>query len=341
MARALARRGHSVTVLCYGHGLGAADSEYKVVRSRNVPGYQNMRAGPDFIKPLLDLNLAKRLAKMTPDVIHVHNYEAPLIGVWAQRWHGIPMVYSAHNTMRDELHTYFRTRPVRSVAHLVGRFLDRSIPRMADHAIAISNDTVSFLKKMGCKEVSYIPPGVDLSEFPDVTPADLPPGPWVIYTGNPDQYQELDVLVEAMRQVPKARLLLVSAASLDDWKNKGLPGLLCETTNDFSRVRALMAAADIAALPRSVCRGFPIKLLNYLAMGLPTVAAIGSAPHMPGMMLTPNRNPQAMSRAIQELLDDPYQRKKLSKLGREYVAAHCTWQSRAWELERLYHRLVQ
>ena len=61
MARALARRGHEVTVVCYGHGEGEVDSNYRVVRTPRVPGYNNLRAGPDWVKPGLDIALGVRL----------------------------------------------------------------------------------------------------------------------------------------------------------------------------------------------------------------------------------------------------------------------------------------
>ena len=78
LARALARRGHDVTVACYAHGLGEADASYRVVRTPPVPGYCSLRAGPDLIKPWLDLALAVRLAGLSADLVHAHNYEAPL-----------------------------------------------------------------------------------------------------------------------------------------------------------------------------------------------------------------------------------------------------------------------
>ena len=335
MARALARRGHDVTVACYAHGVGQPDPALRLVRTPRVPGYDNLRAGPDLVKPFLDLALAARLGRLRADVIHAHNYEAPVAGYLARLRTGTPVVYNAHNTMGEELHTYFEGRVARGLARRVGRLLDRTVPRMAEHALAINPAAVDTLRGLGCAAVSFVPPGIDLDEFPPVAPAPLPAGPWVVYAGNPDRYQDLDVLVDAMRAVPQARLLLVSASPLDAWRG-AVPGLLLRQTSDFAEVRALMAAATVAALPRTTCSGYPIKLLNYLAMGLPTVAAAGSAQPLPGVISVPDRDPSAMAAAIRDLLADPPAAADLGAQARGHVARHCTWDARAADLERVY-----
>jgi len=336
MARALARRGHTVTVACYAHGLGEADADYGMVRTPRIPGYAKLRAGPDLIKPALDLALAVRISQVPADVVHAHNYEASLAAVMSRRRTGVPVVYGAHNTMSEELHTYFQTAAARHIARRVGHLMDRTIPRMADHALALSPVGADTLAGLGCRSVSAVAPGVDMDDLRCAEPEVLPGGPWVVYAGNPDRYQDLDVLIEAMRRVPEAGLLLVSASSLDDWVDCGLPRLRCITTTDFQRVKALMAGAQLAALPRAVCSGYPIKLLNYLGLGLPTVAAAGSAQALPGVIAVPNRDADAMAAAIRGLLQNTETRTALSIRARAHVARECTWEARAKELEGVY-----
>lgn len=336
MARALARRGHRVTVACYAHGSTASDPGVEVVRTPAIPGYGNLRAGPDLIKPVLDLALAGVLARLDADVVHAHNYEAPLAAALAQRVRPTPMVYSAHNTMGEELHTYFQRPLARRMARRFGGLLDATVPRLSDHAIAINPKTAPFLTRMGCQKVSVVPPGIDPEELPHTAPAMLPPGPWVVYAGNPDAYQDLDVLMAAMMRVPEVGLLMVSASPLTAFRRLGLPRLHCVQTEDFSVVRAHLAAADLAVLPRTVCSGFPIKLLNYLGMGLPTVAAAGTALPMPGVVSVPDHNPAAMAAAIASLLRDSPRHAALSSAARAHVLTHCTWDARGAELEKVY-----
>jgi len=327
-------------VACYGHGEGEADSEYTVVRTPKLPGYNNLRAGPDLVKPGLDVALAAQIARIPADIVHAHNYEAPLAAVVARRRTRVPVVYGAHNTMSEELHTYFEGRTARRVARRVGRLMDRTIPRMADHALALTPGGAETLRGLGCRYVDCVAPGVDMDDLAVAEVEVIPGGPWVVYAGNPDHYQDLDVLIDAMRQVPGAGLMLISAAPLDDWASCELARIRCIQTSDFQRVKSLLRGAAVAALPRTVCSGYPIKLLNYLGLGLPTVAAQGSAQELPGVVAVPDRDPGAMAAAIRVLLQHDARRAALGARAREHIAKHCTWDARAQELEGVYAEVL-
>jgi glycosyltransferase involved in cell wall biosynthesis len=336
MARALGRRGHEVTVVCYGHGQGEVDSEYSVVRTPRVPGYSNLRAGPDIVKPFLNLALAQRIAGIPADIVHAHNYEAPIAAALVKRFTGTPLVYSAHNTMVEELPTYFSQPLTKRLAGRLGQWLDRKVPALSDHAVALSSGTAQALVELGCERVSTVLPGVDIGELEGVVPANLPAGPWVVYAGNPDQYQDLHILVEAMHKIPEAGLLLVSASPLEEFMDCGLPRVKCVQTTDFELVKSLISASVVAALPRTVCSGYPIKLLNYLGLGIPTVAAEGSARNLPGVIAVPNGDADAMAHEIRTLIGDKERCSVLGARAREHVRTACTWDSRARELESVY-----
>jgi glycosyltransferase involved in cell wall biosynthesis len=222
----------------------------------------------------------------------------------------------------------------------VGRWLDATIPKRADHAVVLNAAAVETLEGFGCRNVSLVPPGLDASDLEGVQAAELGPGPWVVYAGNPDRYQDLDVLVEAMRLLPDVGLLMVSASPLDDWKDCGLKRLQLVQTGDFERVKALVAAADVAAIPRTVCSGYPIKLLNSLGLGVPTVVAAGSSQPLPGVIEVPNGDAPEMAKAIASLVGDPERLIELGASARAHIREHCTWDARARELEGIYRRVV-
>lgn len=352
MASALARRGHRVTLVCYGFGDGEWDP---LIDVRGVPvpsGYRNLRAGPDWVKPLLDVRLMRLLCRLAPeaDLIHAHNYEAPLAAYMARRLHGTPVVYNNHNTMSEELHQYFDSRVVRMLARGIGWGLDQGIPRHADACVAISKTAEPVLRKLGCREVQHIPPGVDLKDFDggdrEAARAELSLGDrvWVTYAGNPDSYQDLDVLVDAVAQDDELGLLMISASELDivESQASGIPEerkrfIRAET---WEKTRFLLSAGDIAALPRSVCTGYPIKLLNYLGLGLPVVCAEGSAQPSRGTVTVPNRDVDAMWRALRQLASNENERLQLGREGRAWVVECCSWDARAVELEALYEKIM-
>ena len=354
MSRALGRRGHDVVVACYGHGdLGerVEDAEFRVVRTPRVPGYRRLRAGPDWVKPWLDLALVGVLARLMRDahLVHAHNYEAPLAAYLARAASPCPIVYNNHNTLGEELPQYFEGVGLQRAAGWAGRVLDRQIPRRADAAIAISEKAAPALEELGCKRVHYVPPGVD--------PEDLEGGrrgatrvqwglegrPWVVYAGNPDAYQDLSLLMSAMERVDHAGLLMVSASDLGTWK------AACRLPPERRRIvqagswaatRDLLAAADVAALPRTQCTGFPIKLLNTLGMGLPTVCSSGSWQRFPGAVAVENGDVGGFARELTSLCQENERRSVLGVKAREHIRRECSWDARARELEGVYESVL-
>jgi len=352
MSKALVDRGHRVTVACYGHGEGVIPEGVEVARVPKPPGYNNLRAGPDWVKPFLDAGLAGVLSRLgrRVDLVHAHNYEAPLAAYIARALTGVPVVYNNHNTMAEELHRYFEHPLARAMANQVGRVMDRQIPRRADACVAISPAAVSVLHELGCERVHSIPPGVDLRDFDGVRPerarANLALGDrlWVVYAGNPDPYQDLEHLIDAMLQVPELGLLMVSASDLSQWEKRAaaLPPERKRfvVRKNWDQVRDIVAAADIAALPRTVCTGYPIKLLNYLGLGKPTVCAQGSSQDLPGVVTVPNADPAAFAAALLDLAQDTPRRERLSLQAAQGIARTCTWDVRAQALEQLYEGLL-
>ena len=240
--------------------------------------------------------------------------------------------------MGEELHTYFEGRRVRRWAKRIGRGLDRTVPRLADHALAISEPGVESLRALGCAEVSYVPPGVDPDELPETRPAPLPPGPWVVYAGNPDRYQDLDVLIEAMRDVPQAGLLMVSAAPLDDWADCGLPRLKLVQTDSFDEVRATRGEQRGRTSTDRLLR-LPDQVAQLPRDGVADGCGSGVG-ETPGVVAVPNHDPGAMAAALRSLLEDTPRRRRVGAAARTHVLSACTWDARAGELESVYWKVL-
>jgi len=254
--------------------------------------------------------------------------------------------------MEEELPTYLSSRLAKAAARRGGWAVDHLVPRLAVANVAISKNAVSALRRVGARRVTHLPPGIDLG---DLRGADAPRAvqrwglddrPWVVYTGNADPYQDLGVWFRAMALVPGAGLLMVSGSPLPTWRRLAselrlAPGRvrLVQSTRLSDHLDAL-AVATVAVLPRSQCAGFPIKLLNYLGMGVPTVAARGSAQAMGGVVPFDNDDPRDMARAIRTLLDQAGARRALGEAGRTEVEERWTWDAVALRLEELYRALL-
>ena len=147
-----------------------------------------------------------------------------------------------------------------------------------------------------------------------------------------------------MSEDPELGLLMISASDwgvLESQASKipdGRKRFLRAKT--WERTRFLISAGDIAALPRSVCTGYPIKLLNYLGLGLPVVCAEGSSQPSEGTVTVPNRDASALRMALRRLAVDKADRLRLGREGRAWVSQFCSWDARAQELEQLYEKIM-
>lgn len=350
----LARLGHQVELLCYGHGVGSTEIEetlgIKIHRVPTIFGYNNMRAGPDFTKPVLDAWMGWKLRKLRPDVIHVHNYEAPLVAVLGKlltkHLRGVPIVYSAHNTMREELPTYFTGCLTRRAMKHCGAILDNAIPRLADQSLVLREESVAMLKSLGCSNVAAVTPGIDPEEFLDLSklraskPRGMEYGQWVVYAGNPDAYQNIEILMAAMNELPEVGLVMVSASDTTEWTRDKGDVLRVHTTN-FAEVQHVIANADLAVIPRVACAGFPMKLLNYLALECVTLVSEGSMVDLPGVVCFSNRNVKELVVLLSELLRDDRRRNQLSKQARIGVFRDCTHRAQATKLVEIYSNLLK
>jgi 1,2-diacylglycerol 3-alpha-glucosyltransferase len=355
LAAALQRRGHAVRLLTYPDGIGTLSAGVPVQRVPKLPGLGPVRGPLSAQKPVLDLLLVRALRQMLQawpiDVVHAHNVEGLAVALAAVRgrFAGVPVVYHIHNAMSLELHTYFRGRPARRLAGAAGRWLDAELPRRAGWCIVMNEAAVPYFQERGVERLSCIPAGIDL-DLGDAAPARdmLGPGPLVLYTGNMDPYQDLDLLFSAFQQVavarPAVRLVLSTNARPGEQRARaealGIGGkVLFLPSDDFGTVRNLLAAADVAVCPRLACLGLPIKLLNYMAAARPIVVSAGSASglrHMDNAWVVRDGDVDGMAAAILALLDDQALARRLGLAARRAVETHHNWDRLVQDVEAVY-----
>ncbi len=343
LCAALVRSGVRVHLACYS-GSGEGPEGVTLVRARKVPGGGFTRSGPHWSRLAQDALLARAVSKVPGlDIVHGHNVEGPLVARLARV--SCPVVYGQHTAMAEELQQWF---PFRGVRH-VGRLVDAVVPAVSDASIALSHGGVETLSGM----TAVSPPGVRLADLEGAEPQrarlryGLDSRPWVVYAGNTDPYQDLDRLFEAMTLVPLAGLLVVTGNDPEPWSALGRRlGLGAERLRvvggaGFSDMKDALAASTVAVCPRRLCRGFPIKLLNQLGLGVPTVCAPGSARPIDGVVVAADDTVEGLAAAIQDLVHDPARRERLSTLARADIVNRWSWDSRALDVIRVYERVLR
>ncbi|NLO33821.1 MAG: glycosyltransferase family 4 protein [Candidatus Hydrogenedentes bacterium] len=318
-AECLQARGHEVHLVVYGYGLGEAGDTLRVHRARRVPFAGKTAAGPSFAKPFQDLTLAFKLRRVILDhhiqVICAHNYEALLAALTVRKR---PILYFAHNAMADELPHFFKDLPG---ACSFGRALDRFFPVRADKVIAPHNRLAGHLVVRGClqEQITIIAPPVD-ERILKIVPAQSEAKPPVMYTGNLDAYQNLDLLLNAMhlvrRKKPETKLLIGTA------EKEELPGTEMTFIPDFDALQYFLAQDAVFAAPRVSWSGYPIKMLNAMAAGKAIVACESAAypiEHEKTGLIVPDNDVEAYGAALLRLIEDTNLRAELGKRARQVI----------------------
>ena len=364
LAEGLRSRGHETVVVTYGGLEGRSQSPLRRIGRRL--GFRAFGSGPRAVKLVLDAALLFRLldviARESIDVMHAHNYEAALIGLAARRLTGVPLIYHSHNALAEELPSYFRGRTARRVARALGALADHEVPRRADHCIAICRELVGFLRArgVGADAIEMIAPGGSPEEFPHCSLADAATirarfgfgeRPLLLYTGNLDGYQNLEMLLASIaivrRTIGDALLVLATHATPRDVPpvlRRLPPAVRIVTASDFTTVRDLIQVADLALCPRQAWSGFPMKLLNYMAAAKAVVVSAGSAKavrHGRNGVVVEEDGPEAYAAAIIALLADPARRRRLGAAARRTVEDEYGWGRVVDQVEATYHTVVR
>lgn len=148
-----------------------------------------------------------------------------------------------------------------------------------------------------------------------------------------------------VREQPRARLLLIGegpelepararTATLDLADNVLFPGAI-----GMDEIPQWLAAAQVGVYcvaPWFI--GHPIKLVEFMAVGLPVVTTndktlAGTVAEAGGGVLV-EPHPEAFARATLDLFDDPERRAELGRQGAAFVAAHFTWSTVAEKIAR-------
>ena len=317
-ARAFAEAGHHACLITYAHGVGEDASGLAIHRGPALPFGNRTRSGPSLAKPLLDLALVATVRRVVReerlDVVFAHNYEALAVALAAR---ACRVVYHAHNTLEDELPHYFGG--AQWVAR-VGRLVDRGLPRRA-HAVAVPHARLrDHLITCGCRpgQIAVVPPPVWAEDWPQMRVGEAVPP--VLYAGNLDAYQNLPLLLKAMaivrRSLPGARLHLATSAM------PAPQGAEVVADAGFESLRGLLAGDAVFAVPRTAWSGYPVKILNAMAAGMPVVACQGAAhaiTHDETGLVVPDNDAEAFAAALLRLLQSPEDRKRLGTAARDQV----------------------
>lgn len=297
-AQALQQLGHSVTIATYHNGYPVEGLNIR--RSLPVPGRRSFEVGSSRHKVAFDALLGAKvltlLARQRFDVIHGHLHEGALIGLVLGRLFGVPTVFDFQGSMTGEMldHGFLR-RDGRLYDPLLRleTWIDRRSPVIFTSSTNARN---LLIEQFGCREerVVTLPDAVNCAKFRPASTYDpdfllqlrqrvgVPAGRKVIvYLGLLAEYQGTNLLLEAMARLaaeqPNVHLLLMGFPNVERYRRLAEQlGITSHVTFTgrvpYEQAPEMLALGDVAVSAKLSLTEGAGKLLNYMAVGLPTVA---------------------------------------------------------------------
>lgn len=236
----------------------------------------------------------------------------------------------------------------------------------ADHVIVVSNWLAKYVIEQGVDigRLHVLPNAVDPQRFHPAVRGGAVHHRYglhdkivVGFVGRPRPWHDLDTLLTAVSHLhqsdPSYHLLLVGQMPSDLWPRLAAHNLLdAVTVTDaipHDNVSAHIAAMDVAVSPHHQLAAFyysPLKLFEYLACGVPTVAArLGQqakiiAPYQSGYLYPPGSS-LALATCIRTLVQDPVKAKTMAWRGATQVLKNHTWHHNATAVLNLINSTSQ
>ncbi len=350
LVREFARQGHATTVVTARYDARLPVSEeregYRIVRTRAL--------GTVFNTPL-DIGTGRALRALRPDVVHLH-YPPPLTSFFAARaldGSAVPVCLTYHCDL------FLAGGAGRLLAGLYQRaFLPPTLARV-DRVIVHTQSYGTTSAVLRGRELEIIPSAVDLERFrPGLDPGGLRRDlrldgrRILVFTGRLVPHKGVDVILQALRELPREVALVVIGAG------PTLPGLIglsrrigvedrvrfCARVTDDDLPRYL-ALGDAFVFPsQNRLEGFGLAVAEAMASGLPVVIA-----DVPGVreviedgregLLAEPLLAGDLAEKIGRILADPALAQAMGAAGRRRAEERYAVATVARQLIRLYERL--
>jgi phosphatidylinositol alpha-mannosyltransferase len=280
--------------------------------------------------------LRRSLARFAPDLVHVHEPVAPVVGWDACSYRDAPVV--------GTFHSYSTRAWPNHAASLIGA--RRKLNQL--HArIAVSEAARWTGRRWFGGEYDVIPNGVDLGG-PPREPKPACDELRVVFVGRAEGRKGLPVLLAAfgaLAQHVPARLTIVGASETDVAR--------CAVDRDSPRVDAIgrvshdelwshLHAADVLCAPSLSAESFGMVLIEAFAAGTPVVASriAGYAEvvtHGLDGVLVPPGDPQCLEEELRRMHLEPERRRAMGAAACE-TAGRYAWPEVAATVEGTYQR---
>lgn len=363
-ARVLQKHGHRVTLVTYYLGRDLPDLE--IIRTRPTPWRADYEVGSSLHKIAFDIFLGwtglTTVLRRRFDIVHGHLHEGALIGYFLSRLLRVPLVADFQGSLTGEMVDHHFLDP-EGRWYRWARLLERRISLLPDVIVTSTQQTAYRLEKgLGPGARVYpLPDCVNLDFFrPDVLPADavaarraalgIPAGRLlVVYLGLLADYQGTPHLLRAARILKQCHanvhFLIMGFPGVAHYRRMAQELGVADRVTFTGKVRyeeapAHLALGEIAIAPKLSATEGAGKILNYMAMSLPTVTFDTPVSReylgMLGVYAKRTGDPVSLADAILSLAQAPEWRRELGEKLRRRAARHFSWERAGRHLLNIY-----
>ncbi len=369
-ARALLKQGLQVRIVTYYQGRDWPGLD--IVRCAPTPWRADYEVGSSLHKMAFDALLffkaLQEAWRWRPDLIHGHLHEGALLGSVIGRLLRIPVLFDFQGSLTGEMvdHGFLKKD---SLFYYWWRRLEERIVEMPQMIVTSTVHSADLVRRefFRTENVYPLPDSVNLDFFtPEVLTAEqraarraelgIPLERKVaVFLGLLTEYQGVPHLLEATarlrRQGYPLTVLVMGFPNVELYRQRAAElGLTPEDVIFTGKVPyeaapAYLALGDLAVAPKLSATEGSGKILNYMAMALPTVAFdtqvsreyLGDS----GVYARPLGDVKALAEAIAFVLRNPVVAQAMGQALRERAAKHFSWARTGRQMLVLYRRLLE
>jgi glycosyltransferase involved in cell wall biosynthesis len=362
-ALALQKLGHRVTICTYHNGEDVTGLD--IQRTLPIPWRQDYEVGSSRHKIAFDVLLFIKSLQvalsMKPHIIHAHLHEGALIGYPISRLLRVPLVFDLQGSLTSEMIDHGFLKP-NGLFYRRLRWLEQTIDGLPSATITSTQHAKDLLcGEFGCddRQIHIIPDSVNGQFFQPRHDREndrelrcavgIPPDcSVVVYLGLLAEWQGIGLLLDGIAQLQDrlqdTRFLIMGFPNVEYYRMRaqrlGIEDRVIFTGKiPYFEAPRYLALGDVAVSPKVSATEGCGKLLNYMAMGLPTVTfdtPVSREYLGEWGVYAPNGDSVALARAIVSLLNDKERALELGSALRSRALSHYSWEIAGGKLEEIY-----
>jgi len=318
------------------------------------------------LNPMNNLKILWRLYHLfkreRPQVVQTYDMKPNLLGRIAAKCAGIPVVIATEvlePDQRESRRFYSLSHKIKTISWPVMNRLNILLHKYSDKVIVLSEKARKCrVGKNNSNKFETIYSVFDMESFRGQSGAVLnsivPKGqqPVIVTVARMDPAKGHINLLKAMPSVLErfaaARLILIGDGPYKEVLKKYVMEMNLNNAVEFKgyveNLPMQLSSSDIFVLP-TLSEGFPITIMEAMAMDLPVVASrVGAISELvldkqTGILVEPE-NPEALDDDIIDLLSHPDDAKKMGQAGRDRIHSMFHPKKGIEQMEALYERLV-